>query len=737
MTDAPRIKLPKKLIPVFVGEADVRGAYGGRGSGKTRSLAKMTAVRGLMWAEAGREGIILCGRQYMNSLDESSMAEVKAAIKSEPWLEERYEIGEKFIRTKDGRVEYKFAGLDRNIASVKSKSRILLCWVDEAEPVSEEAWQILIPTLREEDSELWVTWNPQRKTSATHKRFRETKDPRTKVVELNWRDNPKFPAILERARLKDKAERPDSYGHIWEGAFETIVEGAYFAGGLTRAKEEGRIGRVAADPLMTIRLFVDIGGTGARADAFAMWATQFIGKEIRVLDYYESVGQPLATHIEWMRSRGYTPDRAQIWLPHDGATQDKVFDVSYESALRAALYQVTVVPNQGKGAAKARIEAVRRLFPSMWFNADTTEGGREALGWYHEKKDEVRGIGLGPEHDWASHGCFHPRTKVLTRYGTCRIMDLPITGEVLTPCGWKRYIHPRITKTAAQLVEVVFTGGYSVKCTPDHLFLTVSGWKSAESLTMGSQILSSLTNSRSISKALSTVCGQVTVIFQKVAAGFIETFGRLHSGRYLPDVMCITGMETSPTTCLATLSASTQRNIYGLIAEFSRFTEKAVSATLHVNALRSGTALRLEESGTADRQSDPSRGRSGNASRSAALSAALSSWLLFARVEIRRFIVRRLAKLLRIASAASKTNGLLTIESVRRLSETADVWDITVPDGHWFSLDNGAVVHNSDAFGLMAVVYKPPRLEVKEQASWRDKLKHRVKKSRSGGYMAS
>jgi len=173
---------------------------------------------------------------------------------------------------------------------------------------------------------------------------------------------------------------------------------------LTAAKSEGRIGRVSADPLMTIRLFVDIGGTGARADAFTIWAAQFIGKEIRVLDYYEAVGQPLGTHLEWMRDNDYTPTRAQIWLPHDGSTQDKVFDVSYESALKAAGYKVKVVPNQGKGAAKARIEAVRRLLPAMWFNDDTTTAGREALGFYHEKRDIVRNIGLGPSHDWASHG---------------------------------------------------------------------------------------------------------------------------------------------------------------------------------------------------------------------------------------------------------------------------------------------------------------------------------------------
>jgi phage terminase large subunit len=290
---------------------------------------------------------------------------------------------------------------------VKSKGRLLLCWVDEAEPVTDDAWLTLIPTLREEaddwNAELWVTWNPKRKVSAVESRFRGSSDLLTKVVSLNWRDNPKFPAKLERDRQRDLIERPDQYGHIWEGEHATAIAGAYFAHALTQAKAESRIGRVAADPLMTIRLFADIGGTGAKADNFVFWAAQFIGREIRVLNHYEQQGQPIETHLNWLRSQGYTPDRAQIWLPHDGDTQDKVFDVSYRSALEAAGYVVSVIPNQGKGAAMMRVEAGRRLFPAMWFNADTTSAGVDALGWYHEKRDEIRGIGLGPDHDWASH----------------------------------------------------------------------------------------------------------------------------------------------------------------------------------------------------------------------------------------------------------------------------------------------------------------------------------------------
>jgi len=386
----------------------VRGSYGGRGSGKTRSFAKMVAVKGYQYGKAGIRGILLCARQFMNSLDESSLEECKRAIEEEPWLLEYYDVGDKYIKSKDGRIHFAFAGLDRNIASIKSKGRILLCWVDEAEPVSDDAWVTLIPTLREEgedwNAELWVTWNPKRKGSATDKRFKNSTNPRHKIVQLNWRDNPKFPEVLKRAMEDDMRQRPEQVPHIWEGDYASIVEGAYFAKHLLEAKTAGRIGRVGPDPLMTIRLFCDIGGTGARADAFAMWAVQFIGKEVRTLDYYEAVGQPLSAHLAWCRERGYSPDKAQFWLPHDGATHDKVHDVSYESALRAAGYTVTVIPNQGAGAAKKRIEAVRRLFTNIWFNEDTTQAGRDALGWYHEKRDDIRGIGLGPEHDWASHG---------------------------------------------------------------------------------------------------------------------------------------------------------------------------------------------------------------------------------------------------------------------------------------------------------------------------------------------
>lgn len=215
-----RIELPPKLIPVFSGEARYRGAYGGRGSAKTRSFALMSAVRAYMFAEAGVSGVILGAREYMNSLEESSMEEIKQAIRSVPWLNAYFDIGEKYIRTKNKRVSYVFSGLRHNLDSIKSKARILIAWVDEAESVSEKAWQKLIPTVREEGSEVWVTWNPELDGSPTDRRFRKDPPPDAKIAELNYSDNPWFPDVLDQERLSDR-DRLDyaTYAWIWDGAY--------------------------------------------------------------------------------------------------------------------------------------------------------------------------------------------------------------------------------------------------------------------------------------------------------------------------------------------------------------------------------------------------------------------------------------------------------------------------------------------------------------------------------------
>jgi phage terminase large subunit len=199
----------------------------------------MSAVYGYRWGMSGKQGQILCAREHLNSLDESSLEEVKSAIRSVDWLDAYYEIGEKYIRSRDGRVSYVFSGLRRNLDSIKSKARVILAWVDEAENVSEAAWQKLIPTIREEESEIWVTYNPESKHSAVHQRFRVSPSGDVKVCEINWRDNPWFPDVLNQERINDQKLRPDVYDHVWEGAFLIPCRGRLLHGRDERSQRRG------------------------------------------------------------------------------------------------------------------------------------------------------------------------------------------------------------------------------------------------------------------------------------------------------------------------------------------------------------------------------------------------------------------------------------------------------------------------------------------------------------------
>jgi phage terminase large subunit len=161
------------------------------------------------------------------------MEEIKGAIRAEPWLADYFDIGEKYIRTRNRRISYAFAGLRHNLDSIKSKARIIGNWTDEAENVSEVAWRKLIPTIREEGdgwlAENWISYNPESAESATHRRFVASPPDDCIVTDVNWRDNPWFPDILSKQRLEDQRIRPEVYDHIWEGAFLTMTDAQIFA----------------------------------------------------------------------------------------------------------------------------------------------------------------------------------------------------------------------------------------------------------------------------------------------------------------------------------------------------------------------------------------------------------------------------------------------------------------------------------------------------------------------------
>jgi phage terminase large subunit len=392
------LKIPTaKIFEPLLAPARYKAVHGGRGSGKSHFFGELLVE--ICQAERGTSAV--CIREAQKTLAQSSKRLIERKIAG-LGLRHQFKIfSDKIATPGDGVII--FRGMqDHTADSIKSLEGFRIAWVDEAQSLSARSLSLLRPTIRAAQSELWASWNPRRKSDAVDDFFRAKNPAGAVVVNANWRDNPWFPAVLEDERKTDLLLYPDRYDHIWEGDYVRAFEGAYFAPMLNEAKAQGRIGKVAADPLLPLRAFHDIGGSGAHADAYTIWIVQWVGQEIRILDYYESVGQVLAFHVAWMRERGY--QKAINFLPHDGVNENNIIGKKYADHWRDAGFAVEPpVKNQGKGAAMMRIEAVRRLGSKMWWNEATTEAGRDAVGFYHEKKDDVRNVGLGPEHDWSSH----------------------------------------------------------------------------------------------------------------------------------------------------------------------------------------------------------------------------------------------------------------------------------------------------------------------------------------------
>jgi phage terminase large subunit len=391
-----KIETPRAFVPLLA-PSRYKGAHGGRGSGKSHFFGELLVESCLL-----KPGTLaVCIREVQKTLAQSSKRLIENKI-------EALGVGSQF-RVFQDKIETPGDGLiifqgmqDHTAESIKSLEGYQIAWMEEAQTITNRSLSLLRPTIRAEGSEIWASWNPRRKTDAIDEFLRSKKPEGSIVIEANWRDNPWFPKELEAERQLDLELYPDRYDHIWEGDYAKALEGAYFAKQLALAKSEGRIGKVARDDLLPIRAFIDIGGSGASADAMAIWIVQWVGQQIIVLDYIEGVGQVLAYYIQELRKRGW--GEALVYLPHDGVNENNITGKRYEDHIREAGFSVEVIKNQGKGAAMMRIEAVRRLFSRMWFNETQTEAGRDALGYYHERKDETRNVGLGPEHDWSSHG---------------------------------------------------------------------------------------------------------------------------------------------------------------------------------------------------------------------------------------------------------------------------------------------------------------------------------------------
>lgn len=393
----PNRVLTARVFEPLLHPARYKGAYGGRGSGKSHFFAELLVDD--HYHNPGFRSV--CIREVQKSLKDSAKRLIEDKIQALN-LGQHFEIQSDQIKSRGGGVIL-FQGMqDSTAESIKSLEGFNRAWVEEAQTLSERSLALLRPTIRSEGSEIWASWNPRRKVDAIDDFLRVKKPDGAVVVKANWRDNPWFPDVLNDERKLDLEKYPDRYDHIWEGDYAKAFEGAYFAGCLLQARQEGRIGRVATDPLLPLRAFFDLGGAGAKADALAIWIVQWAGQEIRVVDYIEGQGQVLAYYVNELRRRKY--QAALCYLPHDGGHSNAITGKTYAHHLYEAGFNVEVIGNQGAGAAALRIEAVRRIFSRCWFDEAKTEAGRDALGFYHERKDENRNVGMGPDHDWSSHG---------------------------------------------------------------------------------------------------------------------------------------------------------------------------------------------------------------------------------------------------------------------------------------------------------------------------------------------
>lgn len=346
----------------------------------------------------------MCVREVQKSLAESAKKLIEDKITA-MGVGSLFDVQKGEIKTPGGG-SILFQGMqDHTAETIKSLEGMDRCWVEEAQTLSELSWRMLRPTIRKPGSEIWASWNPRRRTDPVDKFYRhDTHEPgRVVCVQANWRDNPWFPQELEDDRQDDLKNDPEAVANVWDGDYVTILKGAYYAAALKQALNESRITFVPRDPNMQIRAWWDIGGPGKKADAMAIVVGQYVGREIRVLDYCEGVGQVLGFYLEWFRAKNY--DKALMIVPHDAAQThaDNPTGIDFEAQLKQAGFQTRKV-HSPPGIVMQRITTARRLFPRILFNKETTEALRDALGWYHANiTTDERQADLGPLHDWSSH----------------------------------------------------------------------------------------------------------------------------------------------------------------------------------------------------------------------------------------------------------------------------------------------------------------------------------------------
>lgn len=398
------VQFPHKLQFLFE-QWPFKVAKGGRAGAKSWSFARalllIGANPGILWPGRTDGPRIICARETQKSIAESVHQLLEDQIKLMR-LDSLYRVEKAKIHGPRG-CEFLFTGIRQaSVDDIKSFEAADICWVEEAHIVSKRSWDILIPTIRKDGSEIWVSYNPELETDATHQRFVVHPQPEyidgkpyCKVVTVNWSDNPWLSEKSRREKDLSKISAPDDYEHIWEGQTVQVVEGAIFRNELLAADKEQRITRVPYDPIAPVHTFWDLGF----GDNTSIWFAQSIGFEYRLVDFLSASGQGLQWYVKQLQAKPYV--YGTDWLPHDAQAHELGTGRTIEEQLRGFGRTVRIVP---KVSIVDRIAAGRTVFPKCWFDADKCADGIQALRHYrYEINDKLGTANKDPLHDWASH----------------------------------------------------------------------------------------------------------------------------------------------------------------------------------------------------------------------------------------------------------------------------------------------------------------------------------------------
>jgi phage terminase large subunit len=390
VTDAiAKAEFPVKLEGLFK-KSRYKVLYGGRGGAKSWGIARALLIKG------AKDPIrILCAREFQTSIKDSVHKLLCDQIESLGLLS-FYEITQTSIRGRNG-TEFSFVGLKNNVSNIKSYEGVDICWVEEAQTTSRLSWNILIPTIRKEGSEIWISFNPELETDETYQRFVANPPADCITMKVNWYDNPWFPDTLKLEKDALKARDEEAYNQVWEGLCRQTVDGAIFAKEMQQAEKDGRICRVPYDATKPVHAIFDLGWS----DSTAIWFLQFVGMETRLIRYIEDSQKTISYYLATMQTYGYVYDK--IWLPHDAENKTlAAAGRSIDDIVRAAGYKTEIMP---RVPVLDSINAARTIFPNCYFDREHTADGLACLRHYRYEVDPETGqFSRNPLHDHYSHG---------------------------------------------------------------------------------------------------------------------------------------------------------------------------------------------------------------------------------------------------------------------------------------------------------------------------------------------